>query len=175
MTEQNLVVWWRGRPTVRVPRSHEIGWCSTSGSPHGRLVITSPHLRLDRRQIEAALVAELASRYPTPPTLAPAQQMLDQLSKEAALRVAGHTIVEADLVGEYGLDVVADLTATLLGQGIDAAISLEVGLGPAVRAATLRTVATALDDFATASPVDLYEAGWERISPDRWQLLLIQR
>ena len=129
-------MWWReARPVVEVPRRHAIGWCHVTGQPHGRLEIPSPHFRLDRRQIETALTAHLADQHPTsaPPQVAPAYLVEDQLTIGARLRVAGHRIVERDLVTAYGLQVVGGVIATLLGQGVDATIVCDRALSHPVR------------------------------------------
>jgi hypothetical protein len=94
------VVWWRQtRPVAEVPRQHSIGWCDTTGRRHGQLVITSPHFRLDRRQIEAALACDLTTthHYTDAPPITPAHTLDRELATEARLRVAEHRIVERDL------------------------------------------------------------------------------
>jgi len=169
----DLVVWWRHRPVMEVPLRHRIGWCTQSGRPHGQLVITSHHLRLDRRQIETALAAELARHSPTAPRLLPAHQVGD-LSVEAQLRVNGHHITDTDLTTDYGLDVVGGITAVLLGRGVDATIVLDAELSDPVRDATVHAAADMLADFADATPTMLYETGWARTPTDRWELLLTQ-
>src|SRR4051794_9256444 len=90
----------RSKSPIEVPRRHSVGWCHLTGEPHGRLDIPSPHFRLDRRQIEAALTTHLAHRhqFTTPPLITPAHLVDDQLTIKAQLRVAGHRIAERDLV-----------------------------------------------------------------------------
>ena len=171
-------MWWReDRPVVEVPRRHAIGWCHITGEPHGRLEIPSPHFRLDRRQVETALTAHLADQHPTsaPPQVAPAYLVEDQLTIRAQLRMAGHRIVERDLVTAYGLQVVGGVIATLLGQGVAATIVCDQALSQPVRDATLHAAADAIALFQEASPGELYEAGWERAGEHGWQLLLGQR
>ena len=171
-----LVVWWRQpRSVVEVPRRHLIGWCDATGRCHGCLVITSHHLRLDRRQIHTALAVELAGHFPTPPTLAPAHESRTEISNEASLRVDGFRIIEMDLTSVYGLNVVAGITAQLLARGVDASVVVDWELSDPVRDATCHAAAQALGHFRRASPTDLYEAGWTRASDERWQLLLSQR
>lgn len=161
---------------VEVPRRHAIGWCHVTGQPHGRLEIPSPHFRLDRRQVETALTAHLADQHPNsaPPQVAPAYLVEDQLTIGAQLRMAGHRIVERDLVTAYGLQVVGGVIATLLGQGVDATIVCDRALSQPVREATLHA-ADALTQFQSAAPTELYDAGWERAGGHGWQLLLGQR
>ena len=171
-------MWWReARPVVEVPRRHAIGWCHVTGQPHGRLEIPSPHFRLDRRQIETALAAHLADQHPAsgPPHVIPAYLVEDQLTIGARLQVAGHRIVERDLVTAYGLQVVGGVIATLLGRGVDATIVCDRALSRPVREATLRTAADAIALFREAGPAELFETGWERAGEHGWQLLLSQR
>lgn len=162
---------------VEVPRRHAIGWCHVTGQPHGRLEIPSPHFRLDRRQVETALTAHLADQHPNsaPPQVAPAYLIEDQLTIGAQLRMAGHRIVERDLVTAYGLQVVGGVIATLLGQGVAATIVCDRALSQPVREATLHAAGDAIALFQEASPGELYEAGWERAGEHGWQLLLGQR
>jgi hypothetical protein len=172
------VVWWReARSVVEVPRRHSIGWCHVTGQPHGRLEIPSCHFRLDRRQIETALTSYLADQHPTsdPPRVAPAYLLEDQLTIEAQLRVAGHRIVERDLVTAYGLQVVGGTVATLPGQGVDATIVCDRALSHPVREATLHAATEVIAQFRDAAPADLFDAGWERAGEHGWQLLIGQR
>ena len=161
---------------VEVPRRHSIGWCHVTGQPHGRLEIPSPHFRLDRRQVETALTAHLADHTAQRPAAGlPAYLVEDQLTIGAQLRMAGHRILERDLVTAYGLQVVGGVIATLLGQGVAATIVCDQALSHPVRNATLHAAADALTQFRTAEPAELYEAGWERAGEHGWQLLLGQR
>lgn len=178
MTAIPLVAWWRhSRAVVEVPRRHRIGWCDVTGDPHGHLEIISPHVRLDRRQIETALTADLTDlhHYPSPPRIAPAHTVTDQLGAAARLRVAGHRIVDRDLLSTYGLHVVGGVIATLLGQGVEATIVADRSLSDPVREATLHAAEQAIEDFRTATPDELYEAGWDRTGEHGWQLILRQR
>lgn len=162
---------------VEVPRRHAIGWCHVTGQPHGRLEIPSPHFRLDRRQIETALTAHLADQHPTSarPPVMPAYLVEDQLAIGARLRVAGHRIVERDLVTAYGSACCRGVIGIVLGQGVDATIVCDQVLSQPVREATLHAAADAIALFQEASPGELYEAGWERAGEHGWQLLLGQR
>ena len=105
----------------------------------------------------------------------PAYLVEDQLTIGAQLRMAGHRIVERDLVTAYGLQVVGGVIATLLGQGVAATIVCDRALSQPVREATLHAAADAIALFQEASPGELYEAGWERAGEHGWQLLLGQR
>ena len=69
MTPQTVVWWKTSLALVDIPRRHTIGWCDTSGAPHGTITIVSPHPRLDRRTIETALAEELVTTYPIPSRL----------------------------------------------------------------------------------------------------------
>jgi hypothetical protein len=174
----STVVWWRN-PTGghRPPGIHEIGWVDTTGRPHGRLRIPSPHLRLDPRTIEAALAAHLVPHpYPTQPAIAAAGLTdPDLLASEAQLVLDGHTIAEAELSTVYDLDVVAVATAQLYSAGPRAVLTVDEGLGPAVRDATMTAALRAIADFATTHLGDLDAMGWRRRGDGSWQLLLHQR
>lgn len=173
-----LVVWWRqSRRLVDIPRRHGIGWCDAAGDPYGQLEITSPHPRLDRRQIETALAADLTNshRYPRPPQIVPAHTVEHQLSIAAQLRVAGHRVLDRDLMTTYGLHVVGGVIATLLGQGVEATIVCDRALSGPVREATLHAADQAIAQFRTATQDELREAGWDRAGEHGWQLLLWQR
>lgn len=167
------VVWWKTSVVLaEIPRRHLVGWADTTGRPAGTITITSPHPRLDRRTVEAHLASELASAYPTPPRLGTPTELDDQLSAEARIRATGHAVLTRDLRGVYGPEAVGGIVATLLGKGINAYVLIDHEATTATRAAICQTALHALDDFAAATPVDLYAAGWERGGEERWQLLL---
>ena len=156
--------------------SHQIGWVDIVGRPHGRLHIPSPHLRLDPRIIEAALCDHLVpDPYREPPTiLAAGLTDPELLCSETQLIVDGHTVIDSALSPTYGLDVVAVVSAQLLVAGPRAVIAVEENLNPAVRTATMATVADAIAQFTTSHPGQLAESGWSRRGADRWQLALHQ-
>ncbi|HEY5788697.1 MAG TPA: hypothetical protein VIT65_28400, partial [Microlunatus sp.] len=156
-------------------RRHTIGWCDTSGAPHGTITIVSPHPRLDRRTIETALAEELVTTYPIPPRLGTADGLGDELTPEARLRAAGHQVLTRNLTTVYGARALGGVVATLLGKGIDAHVLIDDDASPAARTAICQAAERALIYFALASPDELYDNGWDRGHEDRWQLLLQQR
>ena len=180
MTDPELtpgsVVWWKtSLALAEIPRRHTIGWCDTTGAPHGTITILSPHPRLDRRTIETALAEDLALTYPITPQLGPAAEMTDQLTAEARLRAAGHHVLTRNLTRVYGDDALGGIVATLLGKGVNAYVLIDHTTTRPARTAVCQTAEQALTDFAAASPGELYDDGWERGNEDRWQLLLYQR
>jgi len=170
------VVWWKtSLSLIDIPRRHTIGWCDTSGTPFGTITIVSPHPRLDRRTIEAALTEELATTYPGPLRLNTATENPGELTAEARLRAGGHAVLTRDLAGVYGDHAPGGVVATLLGKGVQAYVLIDQQAGYAARTAICQTAEQALTHFETASPEDLYADGWERGREDRWQLLLQRR
>lgn len=175
-TPRSAVVWWKtSLALAEIPRRHNIGWSDTAGTPHGVVTITSPHPRLDRRTIENAIAEELAERYARPPRLGTPDELTDQLTAEARLRAAGHQVLIRHVADVHGSRAVGGIVATLLGRGIDAFVLIDSAASSAARTAVCQTAEKALADFATASPDELYEDGWERGGGDRWQLLLQAR
>lgn len=172
------VVWWRAAAqNLTVPRVHPIDWVDVTGAPRGRLEIRSHHLRIDQRTIETALLAELVpGSYPTAPAIVPAGVVDQQiLSIEATLIIDGHHILERDLLTTYGLDIIAGISAQLLGSGPRAQIVLEETLNSPVREAAVLTAREVIRQFTTSTPSQLNAGGWTRQGEDRWQLLLRQR
>ena len=170
---QAAVVWWKTSVAlVDIPRQHTIGWCDTSGTPSGTITIVSPHPRLDRRTIETALAADLATTYPRPPRLGVPAELTDELCAEARLRSAGHQVLSRNLAQVYGDRALGGVVATLLGRGLDAYVLIDNDASQPARSAICQTAERALTHFGAAGPEELYEAGWERGHEDRWQLLL---
>ena len=174
--EARSVVWWRQptpTPTIHV---HHIGWVDISGRPHGRLEISSHHIRLDERSIHTALADHLVpAAYPSVPTIRPAHRApARDLSLEAGLIIDGHSVTHLDLLTHYGLDVVAGVSAQLLVRGPQAAIALEETLRSPTRDAVIATIRHSLREFATATPIELFDKGWQPRRDDRWQLILTQ-
>ncbi len=172
-----MVVWWRDPVgKARSPRVHEIGWVDTTGRPHGRLGIPSPHLRLDPGTIEAALADHLVPHpYLERPAIAAAGLTdLRLLSSEARLIVDGHTVSDMELSVVYDLDVVAVVSARLYATGPRAVIAVEEGVSAPVREATMAAARRAVATFAAAPGHELAAHGWSRQGEDAWQLLLHQ-
>jgi hypothetical protein len=123
-----------------------------------------------RSRPPSQVISRTVATFTTPPSITPAYLVEDQLTIGAQLHVAGHRVVERDLVTTYGLHVVGGVLATLLGQGVDATIVVDRALSQPVRDATLHALAR----FRDADPAELYETGWERTEEHGWQLLLLQ-
>ena len=170
------VVWWKTSVGLaEIPRRHRIGWADVTGMPAGTLTITSPHPRLDRRTIEAHLVDEVGTAYAAPPTLGTVAELDKELSPEARVRAAGHSVLTRDLRSVYGEEAVGGIVATLLGKGVNAYVLIDHDATTATRTAVCQAALDALDTFSTATPADLYAGGWERGGEERWQLLLQRR
>ena len=133
------VVWWKtSLSLVDIPRRHTIGWCDTSGTPFGTITIVSPHPRLDRRTIEAALTENLATTFPDPPRLGTAAEFAGEFTAEARLRAGGHAVLTRDLARVYGDHALGGVVATLLGKGVQAYVLIDQDASHAARAAICR-------------------------------------
>lgn len=169
------VVWWRQTVTaLEVPRSHRIGWSVLGDGRRGVLTVMSPHLRLDRGLIERELSAALTSELGTAVRVMPVAECVDQLDPATRLAVAGHTLFEADLASTFGLDVIAGVTAELLGKGVSARVVVEATLSVPIRAAVLEWAEAAIDQFVQCNGDELLTAGWQQLTSTRWQLLAVQ-
>ncbi len=168
------VVWWRGPARVEVPRIHDVGWSTSDGARHGAVSVSSPHLRLDPATITSYLQTALATQLGRPVHAEPLAVANPDVSSQVHLLAAGHRLSDADLLGCYGLDVIAGVTAQHRGRGIAATVLLEQTLRLAVREAAARWAQAALEQFSEATVDTLRTRGWQQLTSDRWQLLAHQ-
>lgn len=170
------VVWWRQRfrKVDLGPQDHRVGWATPDGQHAGSFTIRTHHLRLDGVSIERELRRHLLGEFDPGFRLVEAGSADVRVGPEVELMMAGHHIVEADLFETYGPDVLAGVSAQLLGRGCSAIIAFDRHLSTSVREAIAARTVAELAAF-DAPAAELEQRGWSRTDRGRWELLLVQR